>query len=145
MKITLADIWFSFSGLQKLNSCPNPPAEKRWIFGTEIFPECEKQFQALSRLNAEIGEKYSVVIGDQRVMPAENQPKADAEWVTLMEREIELPELKILFAELGDHVANLTGAEMKALTWLICKPAAGAKEGDCGCGGKAQVKTAGAV
>lgn len=144
MKITLAEIWFSFSGLQKLNTCPNPPAEKRWIFGTEIFPECEKQFQALTRINAEIGEKYSVLIGERRVMPPENQPKADAEWVMLMEKEIELPDLKIQFTELGDHVANLTGAEMKALTWLICKPAADAKEGDCGCGGSVTVKAAGA-
>jgi len=78
MKITLADIWFSFSGLQKLNSCPNPPAEKRWIFGTEIFPECEKQFQALNRLNAEIGEKYSAVIGGQRVMLTEDATVNDA-------------------------------------------------------------------
>lgn len=142
MKITLSEIWFSFSGLQKLNTCPNPPAEKRWILGTEIYPECEKQFQALTRLNAEIGEKYGVKNG---VIPPENQPKADAEWVTLMEQQIELPDLKIQFTELGDHVANLTGAEMKALTWLICKPAADAKEGDCGCGGKVEVKAAGAA
>lgn len=139
MKITLADVWYGFSGLQKINTCPNPPAQKRWIFGTEVFPECEKHFQAISGLNKEIGEKYAV----NGVIPVANQPKADAEWITLLEQEVELPELKIKFSELGEHVANLTGAEMKALGWLICKEEAG-KSGDCGCGGKVEVKTAGA-